>query len=74
MWIDRKAWEMRPPDGILIVKIRQPGLPIHLCISLDELETAFADVKKSRSCWEGLRHYHWPRLPRAAYSFVLEAP
>jgi len=75
MWIDRKAWEMLPADGILIVRSRQPGRPIHLfCLGLDELETALADVRKSRSRWEGLRHYHWPRLPLAAYSFVREAP
>jgi hypothetical protein len=25
MWIDRNAWEMLPRDGILVVRIRQPG-------------------------------------------------
>ncbi len=65
----RDAWEMLPPDGILVQYIRPKGVaPWAIAMTLGELQDVFGEVTESES-WEEKRCYHFPNVPLAAESF-----
>ena len=75
VYVDRDAWEMLPPDGVLLMRVR----PTHeaafdLVFTPQELENVFGEVRDSAS-WDDVRCYHWKNenTPRAVASFRVAA-
>jgi hypothetical protein len=71
VYLDREAWEMLPPDGVLLMRVRPTGgQRFALAFTAHELEQTFGEVKQSES-WEVARCYHFPREPPAARAFLV---
>jgi hypothetical protein len=69
----RDAWEMLAPGDVLVQRIRPKGEPHWtIALTLEELERSFSGVKETGS-WDDPRCYHFPKVPRAALSFVVGA-
>jgi hypothetical protein len=71
VYLDRDAWEMLPPDGVLLMRV-QPidGPRFVLALTTDELEEVFGEVRATAS-WRDARCYHFPNEPPAAAAFVV---
>jgi len=71
VYLDRDAWEMLPPDGVLLMRVQPTGAPrFVLALTADELERVFGEVRATAS-WRDARCYHFPTEPPAARSFVV---
>lgn len=69
VWVDRDAWEMLPPNGVLLMRVRPTHEPaFDLVFTPEELENVFGEVRETGS-WDKLRYYHFPKNPRAIDSF-----
>ncbi len=70
--LDRDAWEMLPPDGVLLMRVEPAvGSRFVLAFTPDELESVFGEVRSTAS-WRDARCYHFPTEPPAARAFVVE--
>jgi hypothetical protein len=71
VYLDRDAWEMLPPDGVLLMRVEPAGgPPFVLALTADELEAVFGEVRATAS-WRDARCYHFPTEPPAARAFVV---
>jgi len=71
VYLDRDAWEMLPPDGVLLMRVQPADAPrFVLALTADELEEAFGEVRATAS-WRDARCYHFPSEPPAARAFVV---
>jgi hypothetical protein len=69
VYLDRDAWEMLQPTGVLVMHVRPTGAERYvLALTLDELEDTFGEVKATAS-WSEARCYHFPNPPAAASRF-----
>lgn len=72
VYMDRDAWEMLPPNGVLVHRVRYPGrVPYTMALTRDELERVFGHVRVSRS-WDEVRCYHFRKEPPAVASFRVD--
>lgn len=71
-YLDRAAWEMLPPDGILVMFVDAPGgSRCVFALNRTELESVFGSVRETGS-WNTVRCYHFPSIPPAAWSFLVQ--
>lgn len=71
VYFDRVAWEMLPPDGVLVMRVRPTGgRPWAIAMTLGELERSFGEVRESAS-WDRVLCYHFPSEPPAVQAFVV---
>lgn len=71
VYLDRDAWEMLPPDGVLLMRVQPTDAPrFVLALTADELEKVFGEVRATAS-WRDARCYHFPTEPPAAHAFVV---
>jgi hypothetical protein len=67
--LDRRAWEMLSPDGVLLIRVQpSTGPGFALAFTADELAAVFGEVRETRS-WETVRCYHFSKPPPAISSF-----
>jgi hypothetical protein len=72
VYLDRGAWEMLPPDGVLLMRVEPSDAPrFVLALTADELEKVFGEVRATAS-WRDARCYHFPTEPPAAHAFVVK--
>ena len=72
VYLDRDAWEMLPPDGVLLMRVQPTDAPrFVLALTADELEKVFGEVRATAS-WRDARCYHFPSEPPAAHAFVVK--
>jgi hypothetical protein len=71
VYLDRDAWEMLPPNGVLLMRVESNHGPrFVLALTADELESIFGEVRATAS-WRAARCYHFRDEPRAARAFVV---
>jgi len=72
VYLDRDAWEMLPPDGVLLMRVQPTDGPrFVLALTVDELEKVFGEVRTTAS-WRDARCYHFTSEPPAAHAFVVK--
>jgi hypothetical protein len=73
VYLDRDAWEMVPPDGVLLMQVRPTGgAAFSLAFTASELDAVFGEVWSTRS-WDRARCYHFPKAPPAVSAFRVAA-
>jgi hypothetical protein len=73
VYLDREAWEMLAPDGVLLMRVTPPSAArFALALTRDELERTFGEVRDSDS-WRTVCCYHFPQPPPAARAYMIRA-
>ena len=69
VYVDRDAWEMLPPDGVLLMRVTPKSSDsFALAFTPEELSDVFGEVRETES-WKMARCYHFPRDPPAISAF-----
>jgi len=77
VYLDRDAWEMLPPDAVLLMQMRPTdAVAYSLAFTAAELEAVFGEARRTRS-WDQVRCYHFPsrhqRFPHFGFRRSLAA-